>query len=69
MHAKSLQSCQPKVPLSMEFSSKNSGVSCHALLQGSFSTRGLNLHLLCLLHWQAGSLPLAPRGKPEHVYP
>ena len=21
-------------------------------------------HLLCLLHWQAGSLPLAPPGKP-----
>ena len=25
---------------------------------------GLNPHLLCLLHWQTGSLPLAPRGKP-----
>ena len=24
---------------------------------------GLNLHLLCLLHWQVGSLPLAPPGK------
>ena len=24
----------------------------------------INLHLLCLLHWQAGSLPLAPSGKP-----
>ena len=22
------------------------------------------LHLLCLLHWQADSLPLAPPGKP-----
>ena len=29
-----------------------------ALLQGIFPTLGLNLHLLCLLHWQAGSLPL-----------
>ena len=26
--------------------------------------QGLNLQLLCLLHWQAGSLPLAPPGKP-----
>ena len=27
-------------------------------------TQGLNLHLLSLLHWQAGSLPLLPPGKP-----
>ena len=25
---------------------------------------GSHLHLLSLLHWQAGSLPLAPPGKP-----
>ena len=31
------------------------------LLQGSF--QGSNLHLLCLLHWQACSLPLAPPGR------
>ena len=24
---------------------------------------GMNPHLLCLLHWQAGSLPLVPPGK------
>ena len=29
-----------------------------ALLQGVFPTLGLDLHLVCLLHWQAGSLPL-----------
>ena len=34
----------------------------HALLQGIFLTQGSNLHLLCLLHWQAGSLPLTPTG-------
>ena len=39
---------------------KNTG--CHALLQGIFMT-GLNPRLLCLLYWQAGSLPLAPPGK------
>ena len=38
---------------------KNTRVGCHALLQGIFLTQGLNLYLLCLLHWQAGSLPLA----------
>ena len=32
--------------LSMEFSSKNTGVGCHALLQGIFLTQGLNLGLL-----------------------
>ena len=42
---------------------KNSGVGCHALLQGIFPTQGLNPCLLCLLHWQIGSLPLAPFGK------
>ena len=35
---------------------KNTGVGCHFLLQGVFSTQGLNL---CLLNWQADSLPLA----------
>ena len=44
---------------------KNAGVGCHALLQGILPTRGLNKHLLCLLHWQGGSLPLAPPGKPN----
>ena len=33
----------------------HTGVGCHALLQGIFPTQGLNLGLLCLLHWQAGS--------------
>ena len=129
-------------PLSIEFSRKNIGLSCHALLQGIFQTQGLNPRLLqtwnlypvsylgsptwsmcvlstyqvtlvvsdslwpyglkptrllypwdsqarilewvaipssrgpswpryqtqvsCLLHWQAGSLPLVPPGKPQH---
>ena len=46
-----------------DFPGKNTGVDCHALLQGIFPTQGSNLHLLCLLHWQAGSFPLAPPGK------
>ena len=41
---------------------KNTGVGCHALLQRIFPAgKGLNMRLL---HWQAGSLPLAPAGKP-----
>ena len=35
--------------------------------RGIFLTQGLNLHLLCLLHWQVGSLPLAPPGKPYNL--
>ena len=35
---------------------KNTGVGCHALLQGIFPTQGSNLCLLYLLHWQAGVL-------------
>ena len=46
-----------------DFPGKNTGVGCHSLLQGIFLTQGLNLHLLCLLHWQADSLPLVLPGK------
>ena len=45
--------------------SKNPEAGCHALLQGIFPTLGSNLHLFHLLRWQAGSLPLAPPGKPS----
>ena len=71
--AKSLQSCLTlcdltvahQAPLSMGFSSKNTGVGCHFLLQGSFLTQGSNPSLFRLLHWQACSLPPAPPGKPD----
>ena len=45
-------------------SSKNTGVGCHVFFQGIFPTQGSNMHLLCLLHWLAGSLPPGPSGKP-----
>ena len=59
MYAKSLQSC-PTFCHSMDCSTQgssvhgdspgeNTGVRCHALLQGLFLTQGLNLCLLCLL--------------------
>ena len=35
------------------------------LLQGILRTQGSNPRLLCLQSWQAGSLPLAPSGKPR----
>ena len=44
---------------------KNTGVGCRALLQGLFLTQGSNLRVLCLLHLQAGCLPLAPPGRPQ----
>ena len=34
-----------QAPLSMEFSSKNTGVGCRALLQGTFLTQGSNARL------------------------
>ena len=46
---------------------KNTGVGCHALLQKIFPTQGLNLHLLHLLHWQVGSSPPRPPGKPPNL--
>ena len=77
MHAKSLQS-YPTLCNPMDFSppgfyvcerspSKNTGVGCLALLQGIFLTQQSNLRLLCLLHWQEDSLPLAPPEKPQNV--
>ena len=41
---------------------KNTRVGCHFLLQGIFLIQVSNLHLLCLLHWQMGSLPLVPEA-------
>ena len=42
------------------------GAGCYALLQGIVPIQGSNLSLLHILHWQAGSLPLAPPGKPAN---
>ena len=52
-----------QAPLPMGFSSKKTGVGCHALLQGIIPSQGWNWHLLHPLHWQADSLLLAPPGK------
>ena len=61
VHAKSFQSCPTfcnpldlahQAPLSWDSPGKNTGVGCHALLQGIFPTQWLNLHLLLPLHWE-----------------
>ena len=41
----------------MGFSRQESWSGLPCPLQGIFLTQGLNPHLFCLLHWQAGSLP------------
>ena len=66
MCAKLLQSsltlCDPRFLCPWDSPGKNTGVGCHALLQGIFPTQGLSLWL-SLLYWQAGSLPLVNPGK------
>ena len=53
--------CQ--APLSMGFSRQEycSGLPCPPL--GDLPNPGIQPHLFCLLHWQAGSWPLVPPGK------
>ena len=46
---------------------KNIEVGCHFLLQEIFLTQGLNPCLLCLLYWQAYSLPLCHLGNPQNL--
>ena len=73
VHAKLLQSCltfcdpmdcSPQALCPWDSPGKNTGVSCHFLLQWIFLTQGWNPRLLRLLHQQPSSLPLAPPGKP-----
>ena len=57
--------CDTCVFCPWNFPGKNTGVGYHLFLQGILPTEGSNPHLLHLLRWQAGSLPLAP---PENLY-
>ena len=54
-----------QAPLSMGFSRQEywSGLPCPS--PGNLPNPGLNSCLLCLLHWEVGSLPLVPSGKPK----
>jgi len=56
--------CQ--APLPMRFSRQEYWSELPCSFQGIFPTQWLNPCLLRLLHWQAGSLPLVPLGKPNH---
>ena len=51
--------------LSMGYSRQEhwSGLPCPP--PGDLPNPGIESASLCLLHWQAGSLPLAPPGKPH----
>ena len=64
----------PRLLCSWDSPGNNVRVGCHVLLQRIFPSQWLKLCLLGLLHWQAGSLPLVPPGKPTskdviHSYP
>ena len=47
-----------------DFPGENTGVGCHS--RSSSWLQRSNPHLLLLLHWQAGSLPLAPPFSSVH---
>ena len=47
------------------FPNKNSGVSCHFLLQEIFLTRGSKRHRLCLLHCRCIRYLLSHQGSPN----
>ena len=55
--------CQ--APLSMGFSRQEYWRGLPGPPPGIFLTQGLNSHLLNFPHWQVGSLPLVPSGKPS----
>ena len=56
--------CQ--APLSTGFPSKNSGLGCHFLLQGTLLTQGSDQSLLCR---QSDSLPLSHKEVVKHFTP
>ena len=73
IHAKSVQLCQT---LCYPLDCSLPGSSVHGILQARIlewvaclPPRGPGGGLLHLLHWQAGSLPLAPPGKPDLFCP
>ena len=65
MDSETLWTVAHQAPLSMEFSRQEyrSGSSCHHLWD--LPEQESNSLLLHLLHWQDGSLPLPPPGKPS----
>ena len=73
MSAQSLQSCLTLQPYGLwsarllcpwDSPGKNTGVGCHALLQGFFPTQGLNPSVLCLLQCRQILYPMSYLGGP-----
>ena len=54
-----------QTPLSMGFPRQEYGNKVQFPNPGDLPDRGIQPASLCLLHWQADSLPLAPPGKPQ----
>ena len=54
----------PRAPLSMGFSRQEYWNGLPGPPPGDLPDSGIKTCLFCLLYWQAGSLPLAPPGKP-----
>ena len=53
-----------QAPLSLGFPRQEYWSELPFTPSGNLPNPGLNLHLLGFLHWQVGTLPLAPPGKP-----
>lgn len=66
-HVQLLQPMECSLPGSSypwNFSDKKTGMGFHFPLREGLSHQGLNLLLLCLLHWEADSLLRAPPENP-----
>ena len=64
-HVQLFATCEPQATRLLcpwDSPGKNTGVSCHAFLQGIFPTQGMNP---CLLVLQVEFLPLSHRGSPK----
>ena len=57
-----------QAPLPMEVSREEYWSGVQFPTQEIFRAKGLNPHLLHLLHWQVDSLPRVPPGKPSMKY-
>ena len=55
-----------QAPLSMGFSRQEYWGGLPCLPPGDLPNPGIEPTSLCLLHWQVGSLPLAPPGNPHY---
>ena len=60
-----LRTVAHQTPLSMDLSRQESWGGLQFPPPEDLPTQASNLQLFCLLHWKAGSLPLAPPQKPQ----